>query len=142
PDHAADRDPEALAAAVAELVAGGASRRDAVAEVADRLGVPRRSVYNAAHGRRHGGGDGARGRRSRLSAGGHRLTGMDTMKRVEQVQRARALTALHVPGDPLLLPNAWDAASAHVIARAGAKAIATSSASCAWSTGHADGDRM
>lgn len=67
---------------------------------------------------------------------------MDTMKRVEQVQRARALTALHVPGDPLLLPNAWDAASAHVIARAGAKAIATSSASCAWSTGHADGDRM
>lgn len=56
--------------------------------------------------------------------------------------QARALTALHVKGDPILLPNAWDAASAFVIAGAGAKAIATSSASCAWSIGRSDGGGM
>jgi 2-methylisocitrate lyase-like PEP mutase family enzyme len=55
---------------------------------------------------------------------------------------ARALTALHVPGNPILLPNAWDASSAWAIARAGAKAIATSSAACAWSMGRADGNTM
>jgi 2-methylisocitrate lyase-like PEP mutase family enzyme len=56
--------------------------------------------------------------------------------------QARALTALHVPGDPIVLPNAWDASSAWAIAQAGAKAIATSSAACAWSIGRADGNAM
>jgi 2-methylisocitrate lyase-like PEP mutase family enzyme len=45
---------------------------------------------------------------------------------------------LHRPGDPLLLPNAWDVASAVMIARAGAKAIATTSAGVAWSLGVPD----
>ncbi|MEO7124810.1 MAG: isocitrate lyase/phosphoenolpyruvate mutase family protein [Nakamurella sp.] len=58
------------------------------------------------------------------------------------VDKARTLTSLHVPGDPLVLPNAWDASSAWVIAEAGAKAIATSSAACAWSIGRADGNLM
>ena len=39
---------------------------------------------------------------------------------------------LHRRGDPLLLANAWDAASAAVIAAAGAKAIATTSSGVAW----------
>lgn len=56
--------------------------------------------------------------------------------------RARELTALHIKGDPIVLPNAWDAASAHVIAAAGARAIATSSAACAWSIGSFDGGGM
>lgn len=56
--------------------------------------------------------------------------------------KARQFTALHVPGRPLVLPNAWDASSAWVIAQAGAKAIATSSAACAWSVGRADGNVM
>lgn len=56
--------------------------------------------------------------------------------------KARRLTDLHVPGNPLVLPNAWDASSAWVIAQAGALAIATSSAACAWSIGRADGNRM
>lgn len=56
--------------------------------------------------------------------------------------QARVLTSLHVRGDPIVLPNAWDASSAWVIARAGAKAIATSSAACAWSIGRADGNVM
>jgi len=39
----------------------------------------------------------------------------------------------------LILPNAWDAASARITQDAGAKAIATSSAAVAWSQGFADG---
>ncbi len=56
--------------------------------------------------------------------------------------KARAFTALHVPGNPIVLPNAWDASSAWVIQQAGAKAVATSSAACAWSIGRADGGGM
>ncbi|MEZ5996476.1 MAG: isocitrate lyase/phosphoenolpyruvate mutase family protein [Hyphomonadaceae bacterium] len=41
--------------------------------------------------------------------------------------------------DFLILPNAWDAASAKLIERAGAQAIATTSAGVAWAHGYADG---
>ena len=58
---------------------------------------------------------------------------------IEQAQRARAFAELHQPGQPLLLPNAWDVASAVAIAGAGAKAIATTSAGVAWSLGVPDG---
>jgi 2-methylisocitrate lyase-like PEP mutase family enzyme len=54
--------------------------------------------------------------------------------------RARRLRALH--DDVLVLPNAWDAASASVIARAGAAAIATSSAGVAWALGVPDGQQL
>src|SRR5688572_528916 len=40
----------------------------------------------------------------------------------------------------LVLPNAWDAGSARLIERLGARAIATTSAGVAWSHGYADGD--
>ena len=49
---------------------------------------------------------------------------------------------LHAGPDLLILPNAWDAISARVIANAGAKAIATSSAAVAWSHGYADGNAL
>jgi len=49
---------------------------------------------------------------------------------------------LHRAGEPLVLPNAWDAASARVVERAGALAIATTSAGVAWSLGVPDGDRL
>jgi 16S rRNA (cytidine1402-2'-O)-methyltransferase len=42
-------DPGALVAAVATAVARGASRKDAITEVARATGVPRRLVYDAAH---------------------------------------------------------------------------------------------
>ncbi|MBN6050713.1 isocitrate lyase/phosphoenolpyruvate mutase family protein [Nonomuraea sp. RK-328] len=45
-------------------------------------------------------------------------------------------------GPPLILPNAWDAGSAAVIAHAGAKAIATSSAGVSWSLGYRDGEQI
>src|SRR5260370_9920311 len=57
----------------------------------------------------------------------------------EQARRARAFAELHKPGKPLVLPNAWDVASAVAIAGAGAKAIATPSAGVAWSLGVPDG---
>lgn len=43
---------------------------------------------------------------------------------------------------PLILPNAWDAASGRVIEAAGAPAIATTSAGVSWSFGRADGQRL
>lgn len=56
-----------------------------------------------------------------------------------QLEHAKTFASLHKAGQPLLLPNAWDAASAVVIAEAGAAAIATTSAGLAWSLGVADG---
>lgn len=42
----------------------------------------------------------------------------------------------------LVLPNAWDAASARLVQSLGAKAVATTSAGVAWSQGYADGNRL
>lgn len=42
----------------------------------------------------------------------------------------------------LILPNAWDAGCAAVMRSLGAKAIATTSAGCAWSLGWPDGDAL
>ncbi|GID91779.1 isocitrate lyase/phosphoenolpyruvate mutase family protein [Amorphoplanes digitatis] len=47
--------------------------------------------------------------------------------------------ALHVPGDPLVLPNAWDVASAAALARAGFAAIGTTSLGVAAAHGLPDG---
>ena len=41
--------------------------------------------------------------------------------------------------DFLILPNVWDAGSAKIVERAGAQAIATSSAAVSWAHGYADG---
>ena len=49
------------------------------------------------------------------------------------------LRSLHVPGDPLLLTNAWDAASARRFAELGAPAIATTSGGVARALGFDDG---
>jgi 2-methylisocitrate lyase-like PEP mutase family enzyme len=46
---------------------------------------------------------------------------------------------LHVPGDPLLLPNAWDHATAAALAAAGFKAIGTTSLGVAAAIGVPDG---
>jgi 16S rRNA (cytidine1402-2'-O)-methyltransferase len=46
---AADLDEAELTRRVADGMAGGASRKDAIAEVARTSGVPRRQVYDAAH---------------------------------------------------------------------------------------------
>ena len=51
-----------------------------------------------------------------------------------------AFRALHIPGDPLILVNIWDAGSAKAVAAAGAKAIATGSYGVAGAQGRADGE--
>ncbi|NUP01078.1 MAG: isocitrate lyase/phosphoenolpyruvate mutase family protein [Nonomuraea sp.] len=56
--------------------------------------------------------------------------------------KAVLFRSLHVPGRPLLLANAWDAASALVTEAAGAPAVATTSAGVAWSLGAPDGDLL
>ncbi|WP_296677711.1 isocitrate lyase/phosphoenolpyruvate mutase family protein [Novosphingobium sp.] len=53
-----------------------------------------------------------------------------------------AFRALHVPGDPLVLFNIWDAGSATVVAEAGAKAIATGSYAVAEAQGFKDGEEF
>ncbi|MFG1615481.1 isocitrate lyase/phosphoenolpyruvate mutase family protein [Nonomuraea wenchangensis] len=58
------------------------------------------------------------------------------------VEKALLFRSLHVAGRPLLLSNAWDAASARIVEAAGASAIATTSAGVAWSLGAPDGDRL
>lgn len=50
--------------------------------------------------------------------------------------------SLHNANSPLLLNNIWDAASALLVQRSGAPALATSSASMAWSLGYADGQAL
>ena len=60
----------------------------------------------------------------------------------DRQQQAASFAALHRPGDPLILFNAWDAGSARIIAEAGARAIATGSWSVAAAQGYADGEAM
>jgi 2-methylisocitrate lyase-like PEP mutase family enzyme len=56
-------------------------------------------------------------------------------------QRCEILRSLHVPGDPLVLPNAWDAASAQVVVAAGFPVVATTSSGVAASLGYEDEER-
>src|SRR4051794_8385628 len=49
---------------------------------------------------------------------------------------------LHVAGDPLVLFNVWDAGSAAAVAKSGAKAIATGSASVSMANGFGDGEEV
>jgi 2-methylisocitrate lyase-like PEP mutase family enzyme len=51
---------------------------------------------------------------------------------------AETLRALHVPGRPLVLPNAWDAASARLVVAAGFPVVATSSAALNATLGFGD----
>jgi 2-methylisocitrate lyase-like PEP mutase family enzyme len=56
-------------------------------------------------------------------------------------RRCDLLRGLHVPGDPLLLPNAWDAATARAVVAAGFPAVATTSGGVAAALGHEDHER-
>src|SRR5690606_29454142 len=58
-----------------------------------------------------------------------------------QNERGARFRQLHENG-PLVLPNAWDAASARVIELAGAPAIATTSAGVSWAHGRRDGQEL
>src|SRR5438445_5397511 len=57
-------------------------------------------------------------------------------------EQAEAFRQLHTGPRMLVLPNAWDVASARVVEEAGFPAIATTSAGIAWALGYADGERI
>jgi 2-methylisocitrate lyase-like PEP mutase family enzyme len=56
----------------------------------------------------------------------------------ELQKRCDLLQSLHRPGDPLLLPNAWDVATARAVVAAGFPVVATSSGAVAATLGYED----
>jgi 2-methylisocitrate lyase-like PEP mutase family enzyme len=64
------------------------------------------------------------------------------MNHAAQVKKAEAFAKLHQPGTPLILANIWDVASAGAVAKAGAKALATSSWAVAVAQGYGDGEKL
>lgn len=60
----------------------------------------------------------------------------------QQAALAETFRRLHVPGEPLVIFNAWDAGSARAVAAAGARAIGTGSWSVAAAHGYPDGEQM
>jgi len=57
-------------------------------------------------------------------------------------ERADALRRLHAGPRPLVLPNAWDVASARLVVKAGFPVVATSSGAIAATLGYEDNDSM
>ena len=55
--------------------------------------------------------------------------------------RCDLLRSLHHPGAPLLLPNAWDVATARAVVAAGFPVVATTSGGVAATLGYEDGER-
>src|SRR6476660_7389615 len=55
--------------------------------------------------------------------------------------RCNLLRSLHRRGDPLLLPNAWDVATAKAVVAAGYAVVATTSWAVAAALGYEDGER-
>jgi 2-methylisocitrate lyase-like PEP mutase family enzyme len=65
-----------------------------------------------------------------------------TISLAETLQsRCELLQSLHKPGAPLLLPNAWDAASAKTVVEAGFPVVATTSLGVAAALGYEDDER-
>lgn len=57
----------------------------------------------------------------------------------DQADKASRILALHRPGEPLLIPNPWDAGSAKILASLGFRALATTSSGHAATLGRLDG---
>ncbi len=61
---------------------------------------------------------------------------------IQQKVLIEKFRSLHVPGRPIVLANAGDAASAVVLERLGFEAVATTSGGLAWATGFPDGNQI
>jgi 2-methylisocitrate lyase-like PEP mutase family enzyme len=64
------------------------------------------------------------------------------MERSRQIELAHAFRTMHLSPGLLVLPNAWDAASAKLYEVEGFKAVGTTSAGISAALGFADGERM
>src|SRR5262245_16862283 len=58
----------------------------------------------------------------------------------ELAEFASRLRALHQADEPLVLPNAWDAATARAVVEAGFPAVATTSSGVSAALGYQDGE--
>src|ERR671916_147844 len=72
---------------------------------------------------------------------------MTASQNTDLQSRCDLLRSLHRPGDPLLLPNAWDVATARAVVAGGYPVVATSSGGVAGTLGYEDhegapGDEM
>jgi 2-methylisocitrate lyase-like PEP mutase family enzyme len=61
------------------------------------------------------------------------------IEHADQAEKAKRFLALHKPGQPLLLPNPWDAGSARLLAALEFEALATTSGGHAATLGRLDG---
>jgi len=62
---------------------------------------------------------------------------------MNQLDKALLLDSLHIPGDPLIVTNVWDAVTARIVAAApGVKALATASHAVSFAHGVDDGEGM
>lgn len=61
---------------------------------------------------------------------------------MSQNDKAQLFAGLHVPGNPLVIYNIWDAGSAAAVVAAGARAIGTGSWSVAAAQGYGDGEEL
>jgi 2-methylisocitrate lyase-like PEP mutase family enzyme len=68
----------------------------------------------------------------------HSRDDMTTTQIAELQRRCNLLRSLHRPGAPLLLPNAWDAATARAVVAAGFPVVATTSGGVAATLGYED----
>src|SRR3954447_24476724 len=64
------------------------------------------------------------------------------MSELSQREKADLFRRLHREPAVLVLANAWDVASARIVQRAGAPAVATSSAAVCWALGYRDGEEI
>src|SRR2546423_57205 len=64
------------------------------------------------------------------------------MQSLTPQEKAQAFRALHQEPHLLVLPNAWDVATARLVEDAGSPAIGTTSAGIAWALGYPDGERI
>src|SRR5512145_3258651 len=63
---------------------------------------------------------------------------MSASRDTDLQSRCDLLRSLHRPGDPLLLPNAWDVATARAVVAAGYPVVATTSGGVAATLGYED----
>jgi len=63
---------------------------------------------------------------------------MNSSANTDLQSRCEQLRSLHTPGDPLLLPNVWDVATARAVVAAGFPVVATTSAGVANALGYDD----
>src|SRR5947199_7071208 len=63
---------------------------------------------------------------------------MNSSQTADLQSRCDLLRSLHTPGEPLLLPNAWDVATARAVVAAGFPVVATTSLGVAASLGYDD----